>query len=58
MPNGAESRNNRAQCRRHFMGGYYSTRSWNHTEGQASGGIRGAEESPDSTRRKGIGEGE
>jgi len=46
MPNEAESRRNRAQCRRHFMRGYYGTRIRSHTERQENGGRRGAEESP------------
>jgi len=43
---------------RHIMAGYYGTRNWSHTERQGSGGRRGIEESPHSTRRKRIGEGE
>jgi len=58
MANEAESRRNRAQYRRHFMDGYYGTRSRSHTVRQGSGARRGAEESPYSTRRKRIGEGE
>jgi len=58
MSNEAESRRNRVNCHRHFMGGCCGTRSRRHTEGQESGGRRGAEESAHRARRKGDGEGE